>query len=67
MIYKVTLERLEEIEQEREKTMNDPKFQKWVKDVNVSKSYVDMSGVLKARDMINQYDYTKRSFSRLVR
>lgn len=62
MIYRVTLERLEEIEQEREKTMNDPKYQEWVKKLNVSKSYVDMSGILRARDMINQYDYSKYDF-----
>ena len=62
MIYKVTLERLEEIEQEREKTMNDPKYQEWVNKLNVSKSYVDISGILRARDMINQYDYSKYDF-----
>ena len=62
MIYKITLERLEEIEQEREKTMNDPKYQEWINKLNVSKSYIDMNGILRARDMINQYDYSKYDF-----
>jgi hypothetical protein len=53
----ITIERLEQIEQERLKTMADKKFQQWMKQLNVSQSYSEPTGRLNARDMNNQYDY----------
>ena len=61
----VSIERLEQIEQERLKTMSDKKFQKWMKQLNVSQSYSEPTGRLNARDMNNQYDY--KNFNMLVR
>jgi hypothetical protein len=62
-IYNITLERLEEIDQERQNTMNDPKFQEWISKLNVSQSYVNPEGLLKARDLTSQYNYSEYSFS----
>jgi hypothetical protein len=53
----ITIERLEQIEQERFQTMADKKFQQWMKQLNVSQSYSEPTGRLNARDMNNQYDY----------
>lgn len=55
----VTLERLEEIEREREEVMNQPEYRAWVKALNVSQSYVDPSGFFAAREMNRDYDLSK--------
>jgi hypothetical protein len=53
----------EELEKRRMEIQLDPKFQLWVKELNVSQSYVEPSGFIKARDINSQYDYsTKSSF-----
>lgn len=59
----LSVERLTEIEQEREKTQNDPKFQKWMRQLNVSRMYVDRSGIIQAKDIMNQYDYSKHTYN----
>jgi hypothetical protein len=53
----------EQLEKRRMEIRLDPKFQLWVKELNVSQSYVEPSGFIKARDINSQYDYsTKSSF-----
>jgi hypothetical protein len=54
-----TIERLIEIEQEREQTMMDKQFQLWMKKLNVSRLYTDKTGVLRANELMNQYDLSK--------
>jgi hypothetical protein len=58
----VTTERLQEIENEREKTYSDPRFQKWVEKLNVSKMYNNNIGLFQAKDMMNQYDYSNYEY-----
>ena len=53
----VSIERLEEIEQEREQTMLDIDYQKWVKELNVSQSYYDKTALFNAMLINQQYDY----------
>ena len=55
----VSIERLEEIELERQQTLGDSNFQTWVKELNVSQSYVEPTSLLRAKDIITQYDYSK--------
>jgi hypothetical protein len=55
----LNVHRLQEIEQEREATKLDINFQKWVKELRVSQSYKDNSGILNARDMLADYDMNK--------
>jgi hypothetical protein len=55
----LNVDRLQEIEQEREATKLDINFQKWVKELGVSQSYKDNSGILNARDMLADYDMNK--------
>lgn len=58
----ITVERLQEIEQEREQTQSDPNFQKWFKQMNVSRMHVDINSLLKAKDLMDQYDYSKHTY-----
>jgi hypothetical protein len=58
----ITIERLEQIEQEREQTMLNPNYQKWVKEMNISQSYVDRTAMLNAIDIVKQYDYSKYTY-----
>lgn len=57
-----TIERLEKIEQEREQTMLNPNYQKWIQELNISQSYVDKTAMLNAIDMTKQYDYSKYQY-----
>ncbi len=57
-----TIERLTEIEQEREQTMMDKQFQQWMKKLNVSCLYTDKAGVLRANELMDQYDLSKYKY-----
>jgi hypothetical protein len=57
-----TLERLIEIENEREQTMMDKKFQQWIKKLNVSRLHTDKTGVLRANELMDQYDLSKYKY-----
>jgi hypothetical protein len=57
-----TIERLEQIEQEREQTMMDKQFQQWMKKLNVSRLYTDKTGVLRANELMDQYDLSKYKY-----
>jgi hypothetical protein len=53
----------EALEKRRAEIQLDPKFQLWVKELNVSQSYVEPAGFIKAKELNSQYDYsTKSSF-----
>ena len=58
----ITIERLEQIEQERQEVIGDPAYQQWMRELNVSQSYSEPTGKLNARDMNNQYDYSNYKF-----
>ena len=57
-----TIERLVEIENEREQTMMDKQFQKWMKKLNVSRLYTDKTGVIRANELMDQYDLSKYKY-----
>lgn len=54
----VSIERLEEIELERQQTLGDSNFQTWMKELNVSQSYIEPTSLLRAKDIVEQYDYS---------
>ena len=54
----VSIERLEEIEEERQQTLGDSNFQLWMKELNVSQSYIELTSLLRAKDIVRQYDYS---------
>lgn len=53
----ITVERLEQIEQEREEVMFSPAFKQWMKDLNVSRSYADPTPLFNAQVMNSQYSF----------
>lgn len=59
----VSIERLEQIEQERQEVIGDPAYQQWMRELNVSQSYSEPTGRLNARDMNNQYDFKNYKFT----
>ncbi len=50
-----------ELDSSRESTMLSTDFQKWKQELNVSRSYVDPSGVYRANELNSQYDYSNVS------
>lgn len=48
----------EALERRRVQTGLDPKFQLWVKELNISQSYIEPSGFIKAKELNRQYDYS---------
>ena len=58
----ITTERLFEIENEREQTMIDKQFQQWMKKLNVSRLHNDRAGVLRANELMDQYDLSKYKY-----
>ncbi len=54
-----TTDRLIEIENERQETMSDPNFQKWMKKMKVSSTYRDRDPIHRAQDMNREYDFNK--------
>jgi len=61
----ITIERLEQIETERQQTVSDPQFQAWMKQLNVSRMYISRDGIHRANQMMEGYNYkkTKRGYS----
>lgn len=55
----IDVTQLERLEKERELTMSDPKFQNWMRNLNVSQSYEDPTLRLNAKDVQSQYDVKK--------
>ena len=51
----IEVEQMELVEIQRNETMSDPKFQQWMKELNVSQSYEDPTLKLNARDVQSQY------------
>jgi hypothetical protein len=58
----VSIERLEEIEEERQQTLGDSNFQLWMKELNVSQSYIELTSLLRAKDIVRQYDYSNYQY-----
>jgi len=61
----VSTERLEEIEIERSKVVANPAFQVWMRELNVSQSYINPESRIRANELTSQYDYRKNKVARL--
>jgi hypothetical protein len=55
----ITVERLQQIEAEREATIADSAFIEWMQGLNVSRSYSDPTSRLNGAELTSQYDYKK--------
>ena len=55
---RLDLEKYEQLEMERNSTYADTGFQQWVSQLNISQSYEDREGILRANEINAQYDYS---------
>lgn len=53
----ITIERLEEIEKERQETQSNPEFFHWMKKFNVGRMFVDREGIFRAKEMMRDYSH----------
>lgn len=61
----ISMERLQEIEAEREKTFSNPNFQNWFRELNVGRLNVVTD--YRAKKMNSQYNFSNPSFqSKLI-
>jgi len=55
---RLDLEKWELLELERSNTIADPLYQQWVKELNISQSYEDRGGIIRANELNRQYEYS---------
>ena len=55
----ISIERLHSIEREREEIIGSEAFQKWMSELNVSRLWVDKSGILNAKEMMYGYEFKR--------
>lgn len=59
MYNNISVERLEQIEQERQHTMADAAYQRWMRDLQVGSMYVDRELIHNARHAMQEWDSTR--------
>lgn len=52
----ISFDRLQQIEEEREQTMLSPEFNTWMQEMNVGRLCVDRDGIVKANQMMQQWN-----------
>ena len=55
---RLDLEKYELLELERNNTISDPLYQQWMSELNVSQSYEDRGGIIRANELNRQYEYS---------
>jgi regulatory protein YycH of two-component signal transduction system YycFG len=55
---RLDLEKYEVLELERNNTLADPLYQQWVSELNISQSYSDRGGIIRANELNRQYEYS---------
>lgn len=55
---RLDLEKWELLERERNETIADKGFQQWMSELNVSQSYEDRGGIIRANELNRQYSYS---------
>ena len=55
---RLDLEKWEALELERSNTFADKGFQQWVSELNISQSYEDRGGIIRANELNRQYEYS---------
>ena len=55
---RLDLEKYEQLEMDRNRTYADSEFQQWVSELNVSQSYIDREGIIRANELNRQYEYS---------
>lgn len=65
-IERVSIDRLQTIESERENTLSDPEFIQWCKDMNIGVRYERRDGINRANDMMAQWSGSMSEGERLT-
>lgn len=55
----IPIERLEQIYKDREETQSDPLFRQWLKELNVSRMWLDKTLMYNAREAMRDWDITR--------
>jgi len=55
----ITIERLEQIDREREETYADQAYQRWMRELKVASMWVDRQALLNARDLMQEWDTSR--------
>jgi hypothetical protein len=66
MYNNITVERLQEIEQERNQTMADVAYQRWMKELQVASMYVDRQLIHNANQAMQEWDSTRLNIERIT-
>ena len=51
----ISVERLQEIEQERAQTQSDPEFQSWMHELNIGRLCINREGIVRANLMMQEW------------
>mgnify|MGYP003338688482 CR=1 FL=1 len=62
----ISIERLQQIEQEREQTMADEAYQRWMQQLNVGSMYIDRTLVLNAQMAMQDWDSSRFNTDKIV-
>lgn len=57
----ISIERLHSIEREREEIVGSIEFQKWMRELGVSRMWIDPSGSIRAGELNAQYTYSPKT------
>ena len=55
----ITIERLQEIEQERNETMADVAYQRWMQELRVASMYIDRTPIHNAQHAMQEWDISR--------
>jgi hypothetical protein len=59
MYSNITVDRLEQIDREREQTLHDTQFIQWMRELNVASRYTDRTPVWNAQTAMGEWDITR--------
>lgn len=62
----ISLERLQQIEEERAQTALDPAFHEWMHQLNIGRLCVDKEGIVRAKQMMQQWNNNHSQFKKTV-
>jgi hypothetical protein len=55
----ITIERLEQIDQERQQTYADVAYQRWMQELKVASMYIDRQSMRNAVDLMQEWDTSR--------
>jgi hypothetical protein len=59
MYNNISIERLQEIERERESTMADKAYQRWMQELRVASMYIDRTPIHNAQHAMQEWDISR--------